>query len=971
MSLRTKAQAWLQRHQWTLIDLALLLLAAEVAGWVAPALSLDTNARLAMFALALLMPVRRTVRRTTALAAWRAQLPWQLAVMAATAAAAVWGFAVPWRALLFLPAWFATSLATHLACANADGLKAGWTANLARLRVAGPSRLRRWRQMLAESQLETLAAETAITGSWCYLAACFWPDFWPSAWTPVALTAVWPILRAARGWHRRGPGRGGDLARLLAATGGLALCGSVLVAWQQATVFTLAHVVLLLGSTITLLAHRLYLRTGRAGRGGAGENLRLALLLVAALWLMRGFAQPGLHGTGDARWYGTMLADMVAQTRAGVFPVWLGQSIYQFNGAIYPLRVAPAFHYLGALLDTLTLHTLGVLALQNLLITLIGVAAIFVAYCCVAALLPARRWFATGLALLFLSCPGVLGLAYNTDLFMSWTTLPWVLLTCHASVRSFRERGTAGSLLLLGGALGLCWWGHSPIALWLSLMAGTGQVVRLVRQRPHGREWAVLAGAGAVFLAVAAYPLGSVLLFPPEPGVNAAGFQAATPGTILYFLRQVFPGVLRPLSQYGRLLSDFQLGYALWAALLYGLWRLRRSGALEARLLLAFALLFGILLTPVPGLTPFLWDAVPAVVRNVTGNWAMNRLYLLLAATIVFGLAAAVAAGAPRRRASGMILAAALTLGCGWSLWQAARFPAGSDRLRVATAAAVDPLRPENVVLTSYAYLVFPRPPDNFSHGVVDPALDHRLLQRGSFAPIATNAAAALAGGREIDREHFAARIEGATSWLELRTRLVLQPGRRYLLDWRFQDPAAASGVLELTGRNFFREYALPDYGEQASFGAGGRHATWLPLWTTTAQPEPVRVQFFPTPGKGDAKDLAPFADVRLIEYDPADLPVQVDHWIRYSARVRSPVAAWLETPRMYQTGYVAQVNGESALVRKSPWGLVCVAVPAGESRVELTYKPPGGLAALFWLSVFTVAALAGRSVALACRRVA
>jgi hypothetical protein len=50
-------------------------------------------------------------------------------------------------------------------------------------------------------------------------------------------------------------------------------------------------------------------------------------------------------------------------------------------------------------------------------------------------------------------------------------------------------------------------------------------------------------------------------------------------------------------------------------------------------------------------------------------------------------------------------------------------------------------------------------------------------------------------------------------------------------------------------------------------------------------------------------------------------------------------------------------VDRRAAPVRKSPEGLVCVAVPAGLSSVELTYDPPAGLSFLFWLSLVAIAA--------------
>jgi hypothetical protein len=105
------------------------------------------------------------------------------------------------------------------------------------------------------------------------------------------------------------------------------------------------------------------------------------------------------------------------------------------------------------------------------------------------------------------------------------------------------------------------------------------------------------------------------------------------------------------------------------------------------------------------------------------------------------------------------------------------------------------------------------------------------------------------------------------------------------------------------------------------------------------------------------------FARVSVNEYDPSRLPIQVNSWIPYRADVRSPQRAWLETPRMFQRGYVASVNGNPARVENSRQGLVSIEVPAGTAKVVLKYRPPWGLAALFWLSLTALALAIGRLV--------
>ncbi len=168
------------------------------------------------------------------------------------------------------------------------------------------------------------------------------------------------------------------------------------------------------------------------------------------------------------------------------------------------------------------------------------------------------------------------------------------------------------------------------------------------------------------------------------------------------------------------------------------------------------------------------------------------------------------------------------------------------------------------------------------------------------------------------------------------------------------EKPEYAVGVLQIVGREFFREYGLPEHGGARAFGVGAGHLDVIPVWTTGGSPEDLTVRFFPSLPVTMAEGLQFASEVRLLAYDPAGLPVRVDSWIPYTARVRSPVPGLLETPRMFQDGYAARVDGAQAQVLKSPDGFASVALPAGDSRVELLYRVPRGLRLLFWLSSLT-----------------
>jgi len=789
----------------------------------------------------------------------------------------------------------------------------------------------------------------------------FLPGQWPSPLIFLACTVAWLVVAAVVG-----PPLHDSLQSTVTR---LAICVAVLgaVGWGW---FVAAGQPLARGPVIVFLYSALLLATYRFGlffvkeriKEPVAENIRWIILGSVWVFLFHPFFEASRHGTGDAAWYANMLADMIAQVRAGVFPVFSGQSQYQFNGAIYSLRVAPAFHYLGALVDVLTLRSLTVFAVQNLLLAVVGLASMCSCYFALAKLLLNDRWSAAGLTVLFISCPGVIGVVFNTDLYMSWMTVPMIPLVCYGLIRSF-ERNDLAASLLVGGGLGFMWWGHSPIALWMTLVGAVILGYKIIIQ---GRTKAALAKSVAgfvVFALVAAYPVLSVLAFPVEPGLKMTSFQVATGGMVAHFVNEVFPAVLLPVSSIGRRLSDFQLGYGMWILFGASLWAARKLRAPEFCLLLGFSVVLMLLLTPIPGLNLMLWNIMPVTLRNVTSNWAMNRLYLIMAGLLVASgsLALRSMVGAPDLRRSTYY--PILALCCGWSLAEAGKFGKSDPGLFSAPTISSE-TRIENSMPTSFAYLIFPQIPRYFSHGVVDPQLENRLLSTTSEKVELSNAdavvEAAVVGksAHQVLRTGFVPAPPDEEKSLVNELLVVVSPGKRYLAKFEFSESGAISGVLEITGKDFFRSYALPEYGASKSFGVGGEHTNLMPLWTTGDESEVLHFRLRRDPPPADASELMPFGSLKLIEYDPDALPIKIESWIPYRARVKSADAAWLEAPRVFQSAYVATVNGQRTAVAKSPDGLAMVAVPSGVSEVELNLSTPTSLKAIFSISLLTILGL-------------
>ena len=866
---------------------------------------------------------------------WRSQarrLPRRLAVVALAAGLWYLVFSLPATAALRVAAvWLPlTTLAPLVA----------WRVCAVRTTV--------WvRSQFQEHRIDIPVGEALLLGGILAASDTLAPGLWPVArgWV-LATAAIWI---AARGLLRLRSTRAG--ASLLPV---LVVLMLGLVVWvQTAGQIQRGHLVVAVWLVGGIALYRFLLsRLATDAEGGLVENFRWITLGAVGLVLFRPFLQAGVHGTGDALWYGTMLADLMAQLHAGVFPVWTGQSIYQFNGSIYPLRIAPLFHHAGALTDLLTGRALAPFSVLNALLFGTGLLALATTYFSLRALLPQLRGCAWALAILFVGCPGTLGLVFNTDLFMSWTTVPWWPVALYGCIRSFQASGYR-PLLILAGALGLLWWGHAPIALWTTVIMSLTQAARLLTKRPASAMIRPHLAAATLFVFVAGYPIGSVLLYPPEPGVNAAGFQGARADVVVHFLNEVRPAVWLPLSAMGRALGDFQLGYALWSALFVTLVLAARSRSVALTALPLAALGLAALLNLPSGPAEALWRLVPDFVRNTTGNWVMNRLYFVQSGLIVFGLAALLAARAASlpRTAARAALAFAL---CGvlWTMFEARKFAAGSRALVRPPTSGVLAVRPENIQITRFAYLVFPKLPAYFTHGVTAPALENRLFS-DTGTLLADNYTAAETSGTVLATpEFFQARAD--YNFLSLPLALHLVPGRHYLLAFDFHADAAPEGLMQIKGPATLREYSMPEYGEAASFGRGGRHSRYLALPHSADTPHGVDVRYYPAASAALAR---PFGRVRWIEYIPANLPVDIESWIPYRARVDAPAAGWLETPRMFQTNYEATVDGRPAIVKKSAESLVSIAVPAGRSSVELRYHAPIGLSLLYWVSL---AALAG-----------
>jgi hypothetical protein len=205
------------------------------------------------------------------------------------------------------------------------------------------------------------------------------------------------------------------------------------------------------------------------------------------------------------------------------------------------------------------------------------------------------------------------------------------------------------------------------------------------------------------------------------------------------------------------------------------------------------------------------------------------------------------------------------------------------------------------------------------------------------------------------------------TSFHELQPALTLTPGQRYALRLDFLEPGV-SQHLQFKHASLFREYLLPDSGSGFSHAGPPRAFGSLPSSSKVVPlivqaDEPVVLSPVVIMPRREADEF-PFARYWLYTYDRADLPIVVDSWIPYRARLDLAVPAYLETPRLWLRHWRAWRNGQEVTVARSPNNLVMVPVEPGRSEVVLEYRPPILLRASFWLNVTVWALLVAGGIA-------
>jgi hypothetical protein len=697
---------------------------------------------------------------------------------------------------------------------------------------------------------------------------------------------------------------------------------------------------------LSLFASRWLLSIAKGSKGlTRADGLRWSLLMVLAAYAIHPYVRCALVGAGDAYHYAISAADFVGQVKAGVFPVFIGQTRFAFNGGIHTLRTAPYFTHVCGLLDFLTVHSLAPFALCNLAILFSAVMAALGAYAAALLFAPSRPWIGLALGALYILSPAILAPLFEEDMiatFMAAPMIPWLMLGIALAAD---DADGWRPWLFQATALAGLWWAHPPLAFWATALCAGATLVLFVHRRITRPNLARIAMAAILFALLSAYEFASVLTLRLPPGPDS---QATGAATILGIVKGNWRAAFEPLSSGGSgRLGDIQIGYGLLACALAGILvpRARRSGGFLVGCMLCFL----VLLVPAPGVTAWLWSHVPKTVLSLTNVWPMQRIYPLLAGIALFAALAGLSElrlGNSRRAA---FLATALCLALGWSLTEAQKLISRADKAAGMQKNTALLFRPENLMLTRVSYMFFGSFPGYFSNAPMEPFLEMRLLDARTLAVVA-DGTTLLPSSR--DRRSATVEFVPGENGAE-QVDIPIGPAETRVLRFDFlgREPR---GELQFTGRTLLRSYGLPSSGEDKSFGAGPSNARVLAIQNEATQPDLVRMRFVPDPATPSPSGA--FARVSVEPFETTGHVVELRSLLPFRAYVHAEGAAILETPKVDVPGYRATVDGRVVGIVRTADGLVGVPVPAGASEVGLDYPGPAllrwayGISAASWL---------------------
>ena len=372
------------------------------------------------------------------------------------------------------------------------------------------------------------------------------------------------------------------------------------------------------------------------------EYTRVFTLIFLVAYIYFPFITTISLGSHDSDWYQYILHDAIIQSRQGIFPVYVGQSIFCSIGTIVR---APYYLMLGQLLDFLTFRQFNPIIIQHLTILFSAFGGAFITYFLMKKLIKTQKenssWYALALSFLYIASPGVRGLITSSlDMYNSFMVLPYLPIVMYGLIRT-HQKNDIFSYIITSAALSIIYMAHPPIALWTTFVCICFYGIRLFYYKTFSIK--------TIFLPLIVPCLLSlfclwyfIAIYTLDAGTEFQGTSSNYVSLVVSTLRSDLPGVFLPIQigmAYGSTTPYLQLGYALWFIFIYGVFIVFRRKNENSFLVFTFVgctTLIILLLYPLPIIGTFLWNLLPKMLQNITFFWPMQRFYIILAALLSF-----------------------------------------------------------------------------------------------------------------------------------------------------------------------------------------------------------------------------------------------------------------------------------------------------------------------------------------------
>lgn len=691
------------------------------------------------------------------------------------------------------------------------------------------------------------------------------------------------------------------------------------------------------------------------------EMLRLFALIALTIYAYHPFFSASNIGGADAQYYQYILHDAIIQLENGFFPTYVGQSLFLPNGT--KIIVAPYYLLLGQLLNTLSFGALNPLLVQHLTIFASALSAALVMYIAIRNVAPLLRWQAVFLASAYISSPGVMSLIFNMDMYFSFMAIPFVPVVFYGLARIY-QKDDALAYVLTGSALALVWLSHAPIALWVSFLSLVFCLLLIVLTRRNPAKFVALALLFALLCLWQFLPIFSLGLNPGS-GVQiwSASVLKSRVDQVIEQLLQPIPDVFLPLSQGKNGLYFLQLGYSLWFVIILAtLAALRSSGTLLIRLMLTLITIILLFLYPLPGIGRFLWSNAPALVLDITNIFPNQRLYVILAAAGCFvgALALQKISGSERHKIKGM-LAITLTGLFVWNIYQISFFIKHGNAARSSNESISDP-KDSWGSSNNMQFVGFGLPKEYLQSlftGSHASQLKSRLLDSQKnpisaydneqyvinlcLGSTTTKNEASLNDKISLP---FEATLKEPLSIAKLN----LHPNFHYLLcaDMSTSHGYALFQLLD-TQRREKASLEVP----YTVTGAPVRQKIGIPFYFTDQKNKGMTDSLFDFRVWSREQPLVKLYNVGVTSYEPANLPIVIESYTPYSAKViTKPEHKYIEIIKLFTPGYAARVNGEETPIIESERKTIIIPLKSsGSNKIELAYVGTPGMRTSFYIS--------------------